>query len=596
MLSNPSQRQQRKAIIMTMMAALRSLFLDKSNSLTLSRLVLYGLYLRVFQWLFMAGICAISPSHSPGEDVVGFDLRLNDDSDDCFAHVNTFCECGYTCEWQKTTLSTVFATATSSTTSSSAMGCHTMAKTTTNYTTNFLHSHVYPFLLRPLTRWDAARFLRLALRPQLWYPYPQFSLAGEQSFSSSSSEMAHAFFPMFPAAIQRTAHLLLTWFPSYYLPSSCEGVLVLAAWILNTVCFAIALVSLHQTTYLMLSLSQQQQQQGGGTSADGDDRNAKIGEPFRRYANLVGLLFVCNPASVFFNTAYSESLFAAFIFTGAYGIARWGPLGAVVPWSLATATRSNGILYFGYMMLLGAGYLMQSKRPKWLRIRDLFVCLVVGDYILYPLYRHNCNGIAYHCENNDISSSSSRVEWCDEAQNNPYFFLYSYVQRKYWNVGFLRYYEWKQIPNFILAAPILILSCVAVMDWIHRSWRFTTSADQKPFHQQVLVWIVESLRQFVAVDRGPKSSHESPETVQMTAMYPSALGHFAVLAIAALLGLTTAHVQISTRLLCSSCPALYWYAAHLVSTSEKWGSVYLVYCVSYIVLGTILHPLWLPWT
>ena len=74
------------------------------------------------------------------------------------------------------------------------------------------------------------------------------------------------------------------------------------------------------------------------------------------------------------------------------------------------------------------------------------------------------------------------------------------------------------------------------------------------------------------------------------------LGHYAVWAVAALLGLTTAHVQISTRLLCSSCPALYWYAAHLVTTSKPWGSVYLGYCLLYIVLGSILHPLWLPWT
>lgn len=538
------------------MSALRRFFLQTSDTLSLPRLVLYTGCWRVCQWFLMACICAVFPSHDPGDDVVRFTLRTEDD---CFARVNTFCECGYDCQWPEP-----------SSASLDALGaCHDdTASTTTaddDVGRSLLQTHLYPFLLRPLTRWDAARFLRLTLRPQSWYPHPH---AGE----SSSSETAHAFFPFFPAVVQRVARVLvMTASSSSLLPATCEGVLVLAAWICNTICTLIALVSLYQTTYWML-------QRGG----DGNDARA-----CRRHANLVGLLFLCNPASVFFNTAYSEALFAALVFGGTYLLTRFGALGALVPWSLATATRSNGILYVGYMLLLGAGRWLSFEKTLWVRIRDFCVCLVVGDYILYPIDRHNRNAIARHCEDDD---TSARFEWCEEANNNRFFYLYSYIQRKHWNVGFLRYYQWKQIPNFLLAAPILTLSSVAVAGWIQHSWRRVTSADQKPWMQQAQTWVVESLRQF--------ASHESSctESGVPLALRRSLLGHYAVLAVAAVLGLTTAHVQITTRLLCSTCPAIYWYAAHLVTHSEKWGSLYLAYCFLYIGLGTILHPLWLPWT
>ena len=50
---------------------------------------------------------------------------------------------------------------------------------------------------------------------------------------------------------------------------------------------------------------------------------------------------------------------------------------------------------------------------------------------------------------------------------------------------------------------------------------------------------------------------------------PLVLGFYAVLAASTMLGLTIAHVQISTRLICSSCPALYWYLAVVIERSDS---------------------------
>jgi len=40
--------------------------------------------------------------------------------------------------------------------------------------------------------------------------------------------------------------------------------------------------------------------------------------------------------------------------------------------------------------------------------------------------------------------------------------VYGHVQRVYWNVGLFRYYELKQLPNFALAGPVLLLAAYTV--------------------------------------------------------------------------------------------------------------------------------------
>ncbi len=49
--------------------------------------------------------------------------------------------------------------------------------------------------------------------------------------------------------------------------------------------------------------------------------------------------------------------------------------------------------------------------------------------------------------------SSGPSEWCGDQVPLPY----RHIQSKYWNVGFLQYFEFCQIPNFVLAAPVLYL-------------------------------------------------------------------------------------------------------------------------------------------
>ena len=66
-------------------------------------------------------------------------------------------------------------------------------------------------------------------------------------------------------------------------------------------------------------------------------------------------------------------------------------------------------------------------------------------------------------------------EWCMFTEQN--FSLYGFVQDKHWNVGIFRYWTLPQLPNFLLAFPILSSGALAAMIWIRRSWNSFAKKD-----------------------------------------------------------------------------------------------------------------------
>ena len=83
--------------------------------------------------------------------------------------------------------------------------------------------------------------------------------------------------------------------------------------------------------------------------------------------------------------------------------------------------------------------------------------LLVTPYILYQYYVQSmlCN----QSPNNKLPS-----ELCNSAVPLG---IYNYIQNKYWNVGLFNYYTIKQIPNFILAGPILYITYNGISDYIY---------------------------------------------------------------------------------------------------------------------------------
>ena len=152
--------------------------------------------------------------------------------------------------------------------------------------------------------------------------------------------------------------------------------------------------------------------------------------------------------------------------------------------------------------------------------------------------------------------------WCGVWR--PFPNVYAYVQEHYWNVGFLRYYTLQQLPNFLLAAPVLAASTYAA------------------------VHAFETLR---------ARRSAAAEDVTEGGLYGTrARPHLATWWVMTLVAATVMHVQVATRFL-SVCPALYWFA---VDEGRRRGAGVqrwiCIYCITFALLGTLMFPTFYPWT
>lgn len=218
---------------------------------------------------------------------------------------------------------------------------------------------------------------------------------------------------------------------------------LLSSVILNNIIFVFAAKSLYQITLLL--------------GAD------------RRFAHQTWLLFCFSPATVFFTAPYSESLFSALTFGGIYHCLKGQFFRASLFFAFSASTRSNGLLNIGYLFFF-AGIVIWRKKLKDGLFYIVFIILpsVITaslPFLMYQYYafRRFCSTFQQNhppsiihdfllAENLTVPGVKI-PSWCH--QTLP--FSYSAVQSDYWNVGFMRYFEWKQIPNFILALPVLVL-------------------------------------------------------------------------------------------------------------------------------------------
>lgn len=301
------------------------------------------------------------------------------------------------------------------------------------------------FIFGGFRRWDAVYFLHIS---QHGYTY----------------ENCVAFFPLYPVMISAVKAV------SDLIPFiSDSSLLLLFAVLLNVIVFVAAAM-------LLLRLGQVVTQD-------------------HELAYNAAVLFCVNPASIFMTAPYTETLFACLSFGGMLYVRQQRLFSAAIFIGASALTRSNGLVSAGFILHhvameyvenLAVEYQARYPRQRSLieeivretlcqgmrAVNFLLLCLMPFASFQWFIYERFC-----FPENQAVAKSSldsavvnyGRKEgyklvgegpvslWC----LTPLPISYSYIQSHHWGVGFLAYYQVKQIPNFILAAPIITLSLCA---------------------------------------------------------------------------------------------------------------------------------------
>ncbi|KAF8453493.1 GPI mannosyltransferase 2, partial [Terfezia claveryi] len=303
-------------------------------------------------------------------------------------------------------------------------------------------------------------------------------------------------------------------------------------------------------------------------------------------------MHVLTPAGMFLVAPYSEGLFALLSFLGYYFYQAGWVVGAGAMWMLAGMVRSNGVLN-GVVVLVdfvkevwvllgeqgrggmgdsGDGVLiMSSRRRRLARIAGLGVAgVMVGLGLIVP------QGIAWmqFCAGEDGKGAGGAMrEWCSRTVPS----IYLYVQDKYWNVGFLRYWTAGNIPLFLLAAPILYI--------------LTRSSLWAILNNTPLSFPPSTLSQ-----PARKSKHPSAPTALTTThdINTSLIRAFALpQLILAILAFTSYHVQIINRL-SSGYVVWYWWLAQTILRKRKVVRWAVRWCVGYALVQGVLFAGFLP--
>ncbi|KAL9263819.1 GPI mannosyltransferase 2-like protein [Drosera capensis] len=417
--------------------------------------------------------------------------------------------------------------------------------------------------------WDSVYFIRIA---ECGYEY----------------EQSYAFLPLLPISISLIANKVLH--PLVPIIGH-RALLALSGYVISNVAFVLATVYFYRLSVLVLK-----------------DPEA---------AMQASALFCFNPASIFYSSIYSESLYALFSFGGVYFLMSGANLLSVLWLALSGSARSNGVLNAGYFCFQSMHQLYDAifvrKHPRMvLRILIAGASRCICIFIPFSVYQ--AFGYCNLCGGGDPVMVRT---WC--KARIP--LLYSFIQSHYWGVGFLRYFQVKQLPNFLLATPILSLAVASIYSYVKSepnkflTLGFGTGYNEEGSARLLFTQDESKVPTFAASKRENQNLRKRSQKISALDAdantspvdndAPVKSRYYSVIMLPFLLHMgfmaTTAflvmHVQVATRFL-SASPPLYWFASDLMGSlkTRRWAYLIWMYTVAYSLLGSLLFSNFYPFT
>ncbi|KAI1380084.1 glycosyltransferase family 76 protein [Hypoxylon crocopeplum] len=285
----------------------------------------------------------------------------------------------------------------------------------------------------------------------------------------------------------------------------------------------------------------------------------------QRLSFIAALLHILSPAGLFLSAPYAESTFAFLSFTGCLFLAK-GLLGQKRTFAHDVSLVASG-MWFGFASTFRSNGLLNgipfavalaqelSAPPTISSIRRRCALIIGGLAIAIGFIAPQLVAYQTFCT---IPSRTKLRPWCTSRFPS----IYSFVQERYWDVGFLRYWTPSNIPLFLLATPMIYLLIRSGLELIRRPLNLAIETSTKV-----------------------NSSHL---TTLVRSMALSQL-------VLAILAITNYHIQIIVRI-SSGYPLWYWWLAGLITnnkTSTSGGNV-VRFMVMYAAIQGALFASFLP--